>query len=155
MKSKVSLVVVAAVIIMAVAGLIIFLTQNQLHPYSTPSSQYIVNDNITVNADSYTYYNFSISNSAKVYPTVTGTFNVLTGGESITRPLIRVCVMTYANFTAWQNYNSADTIYDSGFVGSGNVTVNLPKYGDYVLVFDNTFSSTSKTVNATVSAFHV
>ena len=89
MKSKTSLVVAVVVIIISVAGLMIFFVQNQLHPASTPLRNYILNDNITVNADSYTYYNFSLSNSANVYPTVTGTF-IASSEESMERPLIRV-----------------------------------------------------------------
>ncbi len=154
MENKVSIVVAVIVIILAVAGLMVFLSQNQLHPASTPLRYYIVNDNITVNAGSYTYYNFSLSNSANVYPTVTGTFSVSTE-ESMERPLIRVCIMTYANFTAWQNHNPAGTIYDSAFVHNGDITVNLPMTGDYVLVYDNTFDSISKTVNTTVYTFQV
>jgi len=154
MKNKVSLVVSVVVIIMAVAGLMIFLTQNQLHPSPTPLRNYIVNDNITINAGSYTYYSFSISNSGNVYPTVTGTFTA-SSEELMKRPLIRVCVMTYVNFIAWQNHNSAGTIYDSAFVHSGTISADLPMNGDYVLVYDNTFESISKTVNTSVYTFQV
>lgn len=154
MKNKMSLVVAVVVIILTVAGLMIFLTQNQLHPAPTPLRYYIVNDNITVNAGSYICYNFSLSNSANVYPTVTGIFSV-SSGESMERPLIRVCVMTYANFTAWQNEKPVGTIYDSAFVHNGTVTADLPLNGDYVLVYDNTFGSISKIVNTTVSTFQV
>jgi len=154
MKNKVSLVVAIVVIIMAVAGLMIFLTQNQLHPSPTPLRSYIVNDNITVNAGSFTYYNFSISNSANVYPTVAGTFTA-SSEESMERPLIRVCVMTYANFTDWQNHNSAGTIYDSAFVHNGTISADLPMKGNYVIVYDNTFDSISKIVNTAVYTFQV
>ncbi len=154
MKNKVSLVVAIVVIIMAVAGLMIFLTQNQLHPSPTPLRNYIVNDNITVNAGSYTYFNFSLSNSANVYPTVTGTF-IASSEESMERPLIRVCVMTEANFIAWQNQNSAETIYDSAFVHNGTISADLSMNGAYVLVYDNTFDSISKTVSTAVYAFQV
>ena len=153
MKNKISH-VAAVVIILVVIGFMIFLTQNQLHPASTPRRYYLVNDNITVEAGSYKYYNFSLSNSANVYPTVTGTFSV-SSEDSMERPLIRVFVMTYANFTAWQNDKTSDTIYDSAFVHNGNITADLPMTGDYVLVYDNTFDSNSKIVNTTVSTFQV
>ena len=125
--------------------MMIFFSKNPFNPLSTPLKHSIVDDNITVNAGSYASYNFSLSNSGNVYPTVTGTF-IASSEESMERPLIRVFVMTYANFTAWQNDNS--------FVHNGDITANLPN-GNYVLVYDNTFDSISKTVNTVVYTFQV
>jgi hypothetical protein len=153
-KRKMILAFTVVIIIPAIAGLMIFFAQNQLNPVSTPLRHHIVEDNITINADSYTYYDFSLSNNANVYPTVTGTFSV-SSQETMERPLIRVFVMTYANFTAWQNHNTAGTIYDSAFVHNGTLSVDLPMNGDYVLVYDNTFDSISKIVNTTVATFQI
>ena len=149
MKSKMLLAIAAAIIVVAVAGLAIFLIQNQPLPSPTPTIYDIANGNITVNPGSYQYYKFNLSNSANVYPTVQGTFNV-SNGETI-----RVYLMTSANFTAWQNHAATEEYYDSGIVNNGNVTVNLPAKGDYVLVYDNSFSATPKTVNTEVSTAQV
>ena len=152
MKSKMPL-VAAVVVIIAVAGLMIFFAQNP-RPVSTPLRHSIVDNNITVNAGSYAYYNFRLSNTGNVYPTMTGSF-IASSDESMERPLIRVFVMTNANFTAWQNQNSAGTIYDSAFVHDGDINANLPMNGEYVLVYDNTFDSISKTVNTVVYIIQV
>jgi hypothetical protein len=149
MKSKLLFALAAVVIALAAVVVVVFLMQNQPHPYPTPVRPDIVNGDITVSAGSYEYINFSLSNSAYVYPTLDGTFNV-SDGQSI-----RVYVMDKANFTAWQSQSAAQMYYDSGVVNNGHVAANLPKKGDFVLVYDNTFSSAPKTVNTEVRGAYV
>ena len=96
---------------------------------------------------SYVNYNFSASSLVK--PAVQGKFNV-TSGETI-----RVFIMDYANFTQWHNAGgNANVVYDSGEVNNGDINVNVPSTGDYVLVYDNTFSGTPKNVTTHVEAAH-
>ncbi len=149
MRSRNLLAAVAVVVVVAVVGLTIYLMQNQGHPLPTPALYDIVNGNITVNARSYQYYAFNLSNDADLVPTVSGTFNV-SEGETI-----RVYVMTTANFTLWQNQNPAQSYFDSGIVGNGTVEANLPMKGKYVLVYDNTFSATTKTVSTEVETGNI
>ena len=149
MKTKMLFALAAVVIAVAAVALVVFLMQNQPHPYPTAHSYDILNGNITVSGGSYEYYSFSLSNFANVYPTVDGTFNV-SDGQSI-----RVYVMDKTDFASWQSQSAALLYYDSGVVNNGHVTANLPMKGDYVLVYDNTFSSTPKTVNTEVMGFQV
>ncbi len=137
------------ILIVFVAAVTVFLVLSKPQkPYPTPHSIEIVNDNLTINGGAYQHFNFSLSNSATVNPTIDGTFNV-SDGQSI-----RVYVMDKANFVLWQNQKSADTFYDSGVINNDQIRANLPN-DDYVLVFDNTFASSSKTINTNVLRWQV
>jgi hypothetical protein len=142
----VALLIVAVLVALTFSGFLVRLLQGENHPLPTPAITPIVNGNLTVNAASYEYYNFSAS--ALVEPAVQGTFNV-SNGENI-----RVYIMSAANFAEWQNTRNANACYNSGEVSSGIISVDLPSTGDYVLVYDNTFSETAKNVTTQVDAAH-
>jgi hypothetical protein len=140
--NKTLLAVAVAIAVVIVAGLLAaFFINNDFHAASTPIVMEIVNGNLTVNASSYASYNFTVPSSAPT-ATVQGTFTV-SGGNGNT---IKVYVMDGANLADWQNGLNASMYYDSGELSSGNVTATLPSTGTYYLVYDNTFSATSKNV---------
>jgi hypothetical protein len=123
-----------AATVIIIAGLIaVFLMQNEIHPLSTPIVQEIVNENVTVNASSYAYYNFTVPSAASTIQ-VNGNFTVAGGND------IKVYIMDESNFKNWQNGQNPSTYYNSGELTAGNFTVTLPSSGTYYLVYDNTFS---------------
>jgi hypothetical protein len=139
-----------AVIIIAVAAIVLaaFVLLNEVHPVSTPIMEILVDGNVTVNSDSYVYYNFTVF-SEHVSPTVQGTFTVSGIDQKI-----RVYIMDSASVTDWQDTRNASAYYDSGESSSGNITANLP-IGNYALVYDNTFSATSKNVTTQVHSWYL
>jgi hypothetical protein len=139
-----------AVIIVAIAAAVLtaFVMLNEIHPYSTPKIEIIVDGNLTVNSGSYVYYKFTVL-SEHVAPTVQGTFTVSGNDQKI-----RVYIMDSANFADWQDTRNASTYYDSGESNSGNITATLP-VGNYDLVYDNNFSATSKNVTTQVHSWYL
>lgn len=131
------------VVIAAIPLVAWFISLGQVHPVSTPFPITVVKGNITINSGSYVYYNFTLS--THVNPSVEGTFTVSGSDQKI-----RVYVMDCANFVDWQYARKASMYYDSGESSNGNVEANLP-LGNYYLVYDNTFSATSKNVTTEVS----
>jgi hypothetical protein len=144
---KMLLAIAVIIVVITATVLAISFMQSEIHPYPTPALEIIVNGNLTVNASSYEYYDFTVS--IHISPTVQGTFTVSSGEK------IRVYIMDSANFTDWQNKRPARMYYDSGESSSGNVTATLPSGGNYVLVYDNTFSATSKKVTTQVYGWHI
>ncbi len=144
MKNKMLLAVAAIIIIVAVVEIVIFFTQNQGQLSPTPTVVTIVDGNLTVEATSYKYFNFTVEGT--MTSDVQGTFAVSGNSENI-----RVYIMDRANFTDWQNAHNARMYYDSGEVNNATIAVKVPAGGDYYLVYDNTGSSTSKNVTTNVS----
>src|SRR3972149_6649673 len=146
-RSKVNKILVALAVVTAaivfVGALAVFLNQNNIRPFCTPYVGVIVDGNLTVNAGSYEYYNFTVP-SGEPNSKVEGTFTVSGSND------IKVYVLDSANFADWQNGREANMYYDSGELSSGNVTAELPSSGTYFLVYDNTFSTTSKNVTTQV-----
>jgi hypothetical protein len=77
---------------------------------------------------------------------VGGSFTVSTNDESG----IKVYVMDDTNFVNWQNGHAFSTYYASGEVKAGDIYAEFTSGGTYNLVFDNTFSATSKSVDSEV-----
>jgi hypothetical protein len=140
--------VFAVAVIIAAVLLAVFLMQNEIHPLSTPIVQEIVKGDVTVNASSYAYYNFTVPSGASTIQ-VDGNFMV-SGGS------IKVYIMNDVTFTGWQNGQNPSTYYNSGELTAGNFTVTLPSGGTYYLVYDNTFSlNTQKNVDAQASFAYI
>jgi hypothetical protein len=134
---------VAVIVIIAGSSFAAISWQNQNQPLPTPVVQQILNGDFTVNAGSYADYNFTVpSEFSKAW--VDGTFTV---SDDAMNDII-VYVMNGGNFTHWQNGGSVNKYYDSGQVGAGDVTTMILPSGTYYLVFDNTFSATSKNLTA-------
>jgi aspartate 1-decarboxylase len=77
---------------------------------------------------------------------VEGTFTVT--GSNVSG--IKVYIMDDTNFVKWQNGNAFSTYYNSGEATSGDIPVGSPPGGTYHLIFDNTFSTTSKNITAEI-----
>ena len=137
-------VTIVLVIIFIASLLVVFFEQSKKQPLPTPAVVRIVDGNLTINAGSYMYYNFTVPGT--LVSQVQGIFTVSDGSERI-----RVYIMDSANFIEWQNTHNASMYYDSGEVNSGNVTAILPPGGNYDLVYDNTFSSNLKNVTTQVT----
>lgn len=142
-KTLLAIEVTVVLAIILIAGvLVVLFEQNKQQPSPTPTVVTLVDGNLTINAASYKYYNFTVEGT--LTSDVQGTFTVSNGEK------IRVCVMDNANFTQWQSTHNASTYYDSGAVDSANVTARVPAGGTYVLVYDNTLSSTPKNVTTNI-----
>ncbi len=144
-RKLLTILAVVIIVILAAALIAAFARQNQQQPFPTPAVQQIVPGNFTVNAGSYTDYNFTVpADFSRVW--VYGTFTVSDSAVSG----INVYVMDNGNFTNWQNGQTANTYYDSGQVNAGTVNTTTLPSGVYYLVFDNTLSTASRNVTADV-----
>jgi hypothetical protein len=104
----------------------------------------IVNGLITVNANSYEYYQFNVPPGATNVQ-VQGSFTASGGlGNDIA-----VLIMDSTDFINWQNGHQTSAYYSSGQLTTSNFDVSLPSgSGTYYLVYSNTFSIISqKNVN--------
>lgn len=120
-------------------------TQSSISRTASPANTTIVSGLVTIQAGSYTPYQFVVPNGT-TNAHVTGTFSVQGGSGNIL-----VVIMDPTNYAKFQNSQQSTRIYDSGQVTSGNVNQALPP-GTYDLVFTNKFDTTNaKTVSAQVS----
>jgi hypothetical protein len=145
---KIALMIILAVIVAVL--LTAFSLQNTSHPKSTPLIVNIINGNVTLNAASYIYYNFSVPLEVSSV-TIEGTFMVTDDNGNG----IRVYVMDMANFNNWQNGRNSSKYYDSGQLNTGNMTVSLLSSVTYLLVYDNTFTGTPKIVTTHVDYYYL
>jgi hypothetical protein len=103
----------------------------------------IVNTAFTVKAGDAKYWNCHVGSDGA---NVVGRFRAEGGsGNDIT------CLILDADsFENWRNGHRVRTYYNSEKITVANINVNLPQ-GEYVLVFDNTYSVlTNKAVTANV-----
>ena len=103
----------------------------------------IVNTAFTVKASDARYWNFQVGGSGA---NVVGRFRAEGGSGND----IKCLILDADSFENWRNGHSVKTYYNSEKITVANININLPQ-GEYVLVFDNTFSSLSnKAVTAKV-----
>jgi len=103
----------------------------------------IVNTAFTVKAGDAKYWNFRVGSSGA---NVVGRFRAEGGSGND----IKCLILDGDSFENWRNGHKVRTYYNSEKITVANINVNLPE-GDYVLVFDNTFSGLSnKAVTANV-----
>jgi len=104
----------------------------------------IVNGLITVNANDYESYQFSVPSGA-TNVRVQGSFTASGGSGND----VVVLIMGSTDFIHWQNGNQASTYYNSGQLTASSFDVPLPSgLGTYYLVYSNTFSiGSQKNVN--------
>lgn len=103
----------------------------------------IVNTAFTVKAGDAKYWNFKIGSSGA---NVVGRFRAEGGSGND----IKCLILDADSFENWRNGHKVRTYYNSEKITVANINVNLSD-GDYVLVFDNTFSGLSnKAVTANV-----
>lgn len=103
----------------------------------------IVNTVFTVKAGDAKYWNFRVGNSGA---NVVGRFRAEGGSGND----IKCLILDADSFENWRNGHGVRTYYNSEKITVANININLPQ-GEYVLVFDNTFSGLSnKAVTANV-----
>lgn len=103
----------------------------------------IINGGFTVKAGDARYWNFNVGGKGG---TVTGRFKAEGGSGND----IECFILDPDSFENWRNGHRVRTYYNSGRITVANINVTLPA-GNYVLVFNNRFSSVSnKAVNAVV-----
>jgi hypothetical protein len=149
-KDKTLLAVAVAIALIVIAGLLAaFFIKNSINPVATPVVWDIADGNLTINAGSYECYNFTVPSGASDIK-VDGTFAVSGGSGNV----IKVYVMSDANFADWQNGRNVSMYYNSGEANSGVISATPPSAGTYYLVYDNTFSTISKNVTTQVDFYY-
>jgi hypothetical protein len=110
---------------------------------SPPERAVIVNTAFTVKAGDAKYWNFQVGSAGA---NVVGRFRAEGGSGND----IKCLILDADSFENWRNGHRVKTYYNSEKITVANVNVNLPQ-GEYVLVFDNTYSIlTNKAVTANV-----
>jgi hypothetical protein len=103
----------------------------------------IVNTAFTVKAGDARYWNFRVG---RYGANVVGRFRAEGGSGND----IKCLILDGDSFENWRNGHTVNTYYNSGKITVANINLRLGP-GDYILVFDNTFSSVSnKAVTANV-----
>jgi hypothetical protein len=103
----------------------------------------IVNTAFTVKAGDAKYWNFQVGSEGT---NVVGRFRAEGGSGND----IKCLILDADSFENWRNGHRVKTYYNSEKITVANISVSLPE-GEYVLVFDNTFSGLSnKAVTANV-----
>jgi competence protein ComGC len=137
-------------IVLIVAAILILFTVPYLSnlPGVQTKSVNIVNGLITVNANSYEDYQFTLPSSATNVH-VSGSFTASGGSGSD----IIVYIMDSTEFTNWSTGHQVSTYYNSGQLTTSSFDVALPNgAGTYYVVYDNTYSLLSqKNVNTQVN----
>lgn len=141
-KSKTKKVIIISLLVVA-AAILVFFINGLTTPLPTAIPQDIVSGNITVKSSSYEYYNFTVppNDNAQIY----GNFSVNNAST------IEVFILDEANFARYQSKQTPNTIYSSGEQTAANVTATLRVQGTYYIVFDNSFSSSAKNVQASIT----
>ena len=100
----------------------------------------IVDGGVAVEPNQVSAFNFSTSSKWQNIH-VTGSFEADGGSGND----IRVMIMTKVDFQNYSNLHKAAALYDSGKLTASKIDLDLPsKTEDYVLVFDNVFSTVSE-----------
>lgn len=103
----------------------------------------IVNTAFTVKAGDAKYWTFRVGSDGA---NVVGRFRAEGGSGND----IKCLILDADSFENWRNGHRVKTYYNSEKITVANININLPE-GEYVLVFDNTFSGLSnKAVTANV-----
>lgn len=103
----------------------------------------IVNTAFTVKAGDAKYWTFRVGSDGA---NVVGRFRAEGGSGND----IKCLILDADSFENWRNGHKVRTYYNSEKITVANININLPQ-GEYVLVFDNTFSGLSnKAVTANV-----
>ena len=145
-RSKNTLIATLLIVIVIVAvGAVAVLILNRPHPASPliMHTMQIVNGNETVNGGAYLDYPFTVPSGASSV-SVGGTFTASGGSYND----IKVYVFDSTNFNYYKNGQNFTSLYQSGQTTTGNIGASIVSSGNYYLVLDNKFSTTSqKTVD--------
>jgi hypothetical protein len=114
----------------------------------TVHTQNIIKGSIVGKADYYRYYNHFPTSPNSSKNSVVGKFS----GSGESGNDMSVLIMTQNEHANYAEGKPARYYYNSGKIRMSGFVVNLPSgYKDYVIVFDNTFSTeTDKEISATL-----
>jgi hypothetical protein len=109
----------------------------------TYSKTVIVNSAFTVGAGAVKYWEFHVDSDGA---NIVGRLRAEGGSGND----INCLILDSDSFENWRNGHRVSTYYNSGKITVANINVTLAE-GDYILVFDNTFSAVSnKAITARV-----
>jgi hypothetical protein len=143
--------IVAAAISLLIILIVIAFFASQIHPVGNPLVHIIVDENFTVDTNSYKAYNFTMPAESSNCQ-VSGSFSVsgATPGE------IRVFIWDNAAFTSWQSGHTSPSrwggiisFYDSGLATNGTINATPYPGGTYYLIYVN---NSTETQNVTSQA---
>ena len=97
-----------------------------------PQSIYLVNGNISVNAETRTNYAFNVTPNMKNV-SVVGKFSTFGGAPNA----IEVYIMDDATYTKWVKGLTVRILFDSQSLSSGDIDQAIPTPGKYYLIFAN------------------
>ena len=138
-----AVILIVVVIAVAIAG-----PRGVPPPLVQSQSVSIVTGSLNLENGGYSYYTFTVPAGA-TNSQVKGNFTVAGSGGSG----IQVYIMNNENLFIWANSPASarvSTYFDSGQVTSDSINTRLSP-GTYYLIFDNTFSNSSKIVQTNVS----
>ncbi len=138
----------AVILIIVVIAVALFSYRGVAPTTVQSQSLNIVNGSLNLDKGGYVYYMFTVPGGA-TDSQVKGNFTVATGGGDG----IQVYIMNNENLFIWANSPASahvSTYYQSGKVTLGSINARLSP-GTYYLIFDNTFSNSSKVVQTNVS----
>lgn len=101
----------------------------------TPRSANLTNGTVTVQANSWVSLPVTITRGM-AQAMLTGSFTARGGSGND----IKVLVMDETAYVNWSNGHSVSVYYTSGQMTTGSFSVNLRNVGNYVIVYDNSFS---------------
>ena len=139
-RARAIVAVTVSLIIVAVLISVSFF-DNPIHPVSTPPLHLLVDENFTVDADSYKAYNFTTPTDISQCQ-VSGSFNVSGANPNE----IRVYIWDNVEFTNWQSghipqsqspFGQIISFYDSGLTTNGTIEGSPYPGGTYFLIFQN------------------
>ena len=126
---------------------ILFFNQYSLLPNSSGITKSIIDGNISVNKNSYIFYDFNIqSNSFRIK----GNFTIFEAEEEI----ISVYIMDEFNLFLWINNKNSHMSFNSGAVNNGEIDEHISAGGIFFLVFDNLSYETQKNLQVQVYSFY-
>jgi hypothetical protein len=146
-----NIVIVVLIIVILSISLIAVANMIRSNTRSLPAVNTIVKGLIAVNSSTFKVYPFTFHSDVSTIR-VDGTFAV----QDYNGSGIKVYIMDSANFVNWQNGDTFGTYYGNEEAKAGDITANLTSVGTYFLVYDNTFSATSKIIdtNAYILIFY-
>jgi hypothetical protein len=128
-------------------GAVVILSKKNPSPPPIAHTIQIVNRTANVNASTYVDYQFIIPpNASSIH--VSGTFTVQGGSGSG----IIVYIFDSSNFEDYATGSYFGALYQSGQTTTALISSNLDSNGTYFLVFDNTLSTITQTVNIQANA---
>ena len=126
---------------------ILFFNHSSLIPNSSGITKSIIDGNVTVNKNSYMFYDFNIQSNSFY---IKGNFTIFEAEEET----ISVYLMDEFNMFLWINNKNPHMYFNSGPVNHGEIDEHISAGGIFFLVFDNLSYETQKILQAQVYSFY-